>query len=74
MGKRHATGGRPSKGPRDMFLIRPTEAIGKRVRQEAEELDLAYNDVLSRILADHYGLPATNDIAPPAQERFLMTG
>ena len=74
MGIRKRTGGRPSKGPRDQFIARPTVAVGELIRKEAEELDVAYGDVVSRILAEHYGLPATNDIAPPAQEQFLMTG
>lgn len=69
---KHA-GGRPYKGPRDQFIVRPTVPVGERIRKEAEELDVAYTDVCARILAEHYGLPATNDIAP-AQEQLRMTG
>lgn len=74
MGKRIATGGRPSKGPRDLFVVRPTEAIGKLVRQEAEDLDLSYSELVARVLAEHYNLPPTNDIAMAGQGTLRMTG
>jgi len=77
MGNRGDGRGQPHKGPRDQFITRPTEAVGKRVRQEAEEKNLPYGTVIANILADHYGLPATNvtAIAGPRQELLeLLTG
>lgn len=66
--------GRPSKGPRDHFVVKPTTAVGDLIRQDAEREDVSYNDILVRIVAEHYGLPAFNDIGPARQEPLLMTG
>lgn len=51
------TGGRPSKGDRDAFYIRPPRAIGDQIRAEAERLDLRYADYLVWLVAGHLGLP-----------------
>lgn len=55
-------------------MIRVTAAVGERIRAEAESEDRTYTQVCAEILADYYGLPATNHIEPPSQEPLLMTG
>lgn len=52
--------GRPHKGPRDQFIIRPTVAVGALVRDEAGKLGIPNADVITRIISDYYGLPAGN--------------
>lgn len=74
MGKKN---GRPAKGPRDIFMIRVTAAVGARIREEADSTGRTFTDVCAEKLAAAYGLPATNelDIQPPLlQEELRMTG
>lgn len=54
-------GGRPSKGDRDAFKVRPARLVGDRVRQLADDSGMSYGDFISAILAREVGLP---DLAP----------
>lgn len=52
MAKRSAPagGGRPSKGPRDLFVTRIPETDGAEVRALAEEYDLSYSDAVGELI------------------------
>jgi len=39
------------------MISRVAPAVADAVRNEAEQLDLSYNDLIANILADRYGLP-----------------
>jgi hypothetical protein len=54
--------GRRSKGDRDAFAIRPMRPVGDRIRQNAAELGITYNDYVTGILARAVGMP---EYAPP---------
>jgi hypothetical protein len=42
--------GRPSKGPRDLFVTRVPVEDGAQVRELAEEHDLSYSDAVGELI------------------------
>jgi len=65
----------PHKGLRDHFSVKPTIDVGIEARKEAASRGLSISDFVSLVLAERYGLPATNPtpIRSPQQE-LPMTG
>lgn len=61
---RSPRGGRPSKGDRDAFKVRPARPVGDRVRELADAADMTYGDYISAILAREVGMP---ELAPRAE-------
>ena len=61
MNKSGSRGGRPTKGDRDAFKVRPARAVGDLVRERAEAAGMTYGDFISAILSREVGLP---DLAP----------
>ena len=60
-GNKIPSGGRPSKGDRDAFKVRPARLVGDRVRELADAADMPYGEYISAVLAREVGLP---DLAP----------
>lgn len=48
--------GRPSKGDRDAFLVRPPRPIGNVIRQRANALGMSYSDFVSSVVARELGM------------------
>ncbi len=67
---RRGTGGRPSKGDRDLIVSRPSRAVGDAVRQRADEAGLTISDYVAAVLADAHGLSqhAPKPLAAQTQE------
>jgi len=61
---RNPRGGRPSKGDRDAFKVRPARPVGDRVRELADAAGMPYGEYISAILAREVGMP---DLAPRAE-------
>lgn len=63
-----------SKGERDHFFCRTTKAVGDRIRQDTNNATImTYSDHIAKIVSDHYGLPAFNDMASqPTQEQLPL--
>lgn len=61
MTTRNSRGGRPSKGDRDAFKVRPARPVGERVRELAEAAGMSYSDYIAAVLARDVGMP---DLAP----------
>ncbi len=70
MPRRVSQGGRPSKGARIAMISRVAPAVAEAVRNEAERLDLSYNDLIANILADRYGLPPVSKPAESDQMKL----
>lgn len=49
--------GRPSKGERDAFSLRPPQPLGDRIRAAADDKGMSYNDYLMSIVANAMGMP-----------------
>jgi len=66
----------PHKGPRDSIFTKPTIDVGLAVRREAADNKLTPGQFIAQILADRYGLPATNPtpIRQTPQQELPMTG
>lgn len=64
MTTRNSRGGRPSKGDRDAFKVRPARPVGERVRELAEAAGMSYSDYIAAVLARDVGMP---DLAPRAE-------
>lgn len=56
MSKRRA-GGRPDKGLRDHFAVKPPIDLGEVIRDLADDLDVTYNDLLLSVIAPAFGFP-----------------
>ena len=63
--------GRKGKGPREVLATRVSPELARRLRDEAEQLDLSYSEVLANVLAAHYGLPPV--AVPKPQEQMKLT-
>ena len=59
-------GGRPSKGDRDAFKVRPARLVGDRVRELADAAGMPYGEYISAVLAREVGLP---ELAPKPEHR-----
>lgn len=70
MVRRVGTGGRPNKGPRELFSTRVSPELASKFRAEAEHLDLSYSDLLANVLAERYGLPPVIDAQVVDQMRL----
>lgn len=65
---RSSRGGRPSKGDRDAFKVRPARPVGDRVRERADAAGMSYSDYIAAVLARDVGMP---DLAPRAERAVL---
>lgn len=63
--------GRPSKGPRDVFLTRLPPAHASAVRTRAEELDLSYSECIADLLAEAFGLPLVSTMTRDRDQEEL---
>ncbi len=52
------------------MISRVAPAVAEAVRNEAERLDLSYNDLIANILADRYGLPPVPNPAESDQMKL----
>lgn len=66
----------PHKGPRDAIYAKPTIDVGLAVRREAAEHRMTAGEFIAVILAERYGMPATNAEADllRSQQELPMTG
>ena len=60
--------GRKGKGPREVLATRVSPELAQRLRDDAEQLDLSYSEVLANVLAAHYGFPP---VANPRNEDLM---
>jgi hypothetical protein len=64
--------GRPSKGDRDAFMVRPPRAVGNAIRERAEQAGMHYGEYIAAVLACAVDMP---DLAPlaatPANQEAL---
>jgi hypothetical protein len=67
--------GRPSKGPRDQFSVRPAVPVGDVIRANAEALQMTYGEYCAALLCSALGMPeyAPEAPAPFQQELPLLT-
>lgn len=61
MTMKRGRGGRPDKGPRDALMVRPPQALGDLVREQADMAGMTINDYVVTVLADAVGRP---ELAP----------
>lgn len=54
---RRPSGGRPSKGDRDLLVTRPARAVGDVVRARADEQGLTISEYIAAVLAEVHDLP-----------------
>src|SRR4051812_30412363 len=71
MRKRTAGPGRPNKGAREAFMTRLPEALATELRNEADELDLSYSELIGNIVAARYGLPPVGQPRPSGDQDQL---
>lgn len=71
MTERNRRGGRPSKGDRDAFKVRPARPVGDVVRAQADAAGMTYGDYISAILAREVGMPDLAPRAPHANDEEL---
>lgn len=55
--RRTPSGGRPSKGPRDLLVTRPAAELAAVVRDRADELGMSISDYVATVLATAHGMP-----------------
>lgn len=60
---RQPSGGRPSKGDRDLLVTRPLRALGDVVRARADDAGMSISEYVATVLATTHGLP---ELAPTA--------
>jgi len=67
--------GRPSKGPRDQFSVRPAVPVGDVIRANAEALDMTYGEYCTALLCQVLGMPeyAPQSPTPYQQELPLLS-
>ena len=51
-----------------MLATRVSPELAQRLRDDAEQLDLSYSEVLANVLAAHYGFPP---VANPRNEDLM---
>jgi hypothetical protein len=61
--------GRPGKGPRDQFSVRPVPALGNVIRRNAEHLGMTYGEYCTAILANALGMPEYAPQPPQLDEQ-----
>lgn len=66
MTTRRPSGGRPSKGDRDLLVTRPAHALGDIVRARAAEQELTISEYIATVLAEVHKRP---DLAPSSARR-----
>lgn len=72
---RRGSGGRPSKGERDLLVTRPAAPIGQAIRARADASELTISEYIARLLAEHVGLPDLAPAVEPKHDQELpMTG
>ncbi len=72
---RRGTGGRPSKGERDLLVTRPAVPVGQAIRTRADACGLTISEYVASVLAEHVGLPDLAPAAKPKRDQELpMTG
>lgn len=64
--------GRPSKGARDVFAVRPMQPVGDVIRANADALDMSYSDYISAILANALNMPEHAPTPPHAQDQLPL--
>ena len=72
---RKPSGGRPSKGDRDMLVTRPARVIGDAVRARADEAGLTISEYIATVLANVHALPeyAPKARTPSSQEELPLS-
>jgi hypothetical protein len=67
---RKPSGGRPSKGDRDVIVTRPARPLGNVVRARADEAGMTISEYVAMVLARAHGMPefAPAPSAMPEQE------
>jgi hypothetical protein len=54
---RKPSGGRPSKGDRDVIVTRPARPLGNVVRARADEAGMTISEYVAMVLARAHGMP-----------------
>ena len=72
---RRPSGGRPSKGDRDLLVTRPARAVGDAVRARADAQGLTISEYIAAVLAEAHDLPqhAPRRDIHPAQEELPLS-
>jgi hypothetical protein len=67
---RKPSGGRPSKGDRDVIVTRPARPLGNVVRARADEAGITISEYVAMVLARAHGMPEFAPVpsATPKQE------
>jgi hypothetical protein len=67
---RKPSGGRPSKGARDVIVTRPARPLGNVVRARADEAGMTISEYVAMVLARAHGMPEFAPVpsATPEQE------
>ena len=67
--------GRPSKGPRDHFAVRPAVPVGAAIRANARALGMDYGEYIAAVVSTALGMPefAPTSPAPHQQELPLLS-
>lgn len=69
--RRKPSGGRPSKGPRDLLVTRPAVELAAVVRNRADELEMSISDYIATVLAEAHGMPHAAPTVHPSTQQEL---
>ncbi|WP_420116568.1 hypothetical protein [Micromonospora sp.] len=64
--------GRPSKGQRDAFIVRPPTSLGNEIRAAADSQGMTYQDYLLTLVAVAMGMPEYAPATPPRAEQISL--